>query len=966
MNKKTICILIALLLVCCLVFALAACATEEPNNGTEQGGDNGNGGNSGQTGDNTNPGGDNGNSGGNGGSGTGNSGDNSGGNGGNASPVSANLTPRYNISFYTGEADTQASQVEKVLGIVEGTALAAYMPEDPARPRYNFGGWYLDPDYQQVFDFATATMPKKNLCVYAKWDPAVSSDAIAQYEADLAANTQDGHLYIHYYRRTNTPESYEPLNLWIWPYQQTGVEWDWVRDANGNIVVDEMAGAYCDFDLTVRYDNAGDEKTEQMQFLVDSVLGTHYTAGAIRDKANYKNERVGFLIVYESSKNEQGHWRSDGNADHLFYIQDALWDNNSLHIFCTQDYVSEFSYHLGAQSTLVDPYEGDDGSHVSKANVNSSQYIKAEYGTNLTDTVSGVGYQIMVASFADSDDDGLGDIRGIINHLDYLRNTLHVDVLWLTPIQLSDSYHGYDIIDYKVVDPKFGSLADYKELLEACHERGMRVIMDLVLNHTSTNNVWFQKSTKLVVENGVDYRDFYQWRNWQQAEASGAPLSDNWYKYSEYAYSYYGKFSPSMPELNYDNQATRDAIVDVAKYWLGLGVDGFRIDAVKHIYMADEVEQSPGDIVIADYDEVSNTDYSSNLTKNLNFFTYFANEIKSEYRNCYLVGENFDGHAYNVAPYYTAYDGMLDFYMYYNLGELATYPGKAGQLAGGATGTDGSLPKSPEGNNNNQKLREGEWDYEALLGVQSAYSKDGIAGVIGGSGNGTVMGSLFTSNHDIARLVNNCVRVYTAPDKWTAQQIDAGNAEFAKTYALSIIRTMMTLPGISWVYYGDELGMSSNFAAGENKDSPHADRQFRQPYKWTTNADGDSAITHYSISGAKTYSVEWDAYNATLPGVTEQLADDKSFLNEVIKWTKLKSTDPVLRYGDYHYWQIDSVLFSYTRSYNGVTYKVITNYNTYDYMLNGSILGGCTYVAGSPGASLTYLPPGGTIVAKVG
>ena len=941
--------MIVLLLACCLVFALAACSTnpEEPNQPQNTGDNN-----------NTNtPGGDNsGTENGNGGNGS-NTGES--GNSGSVSPVSVDMTPRYNISFYTGEASTQATKVEKILGITAGQVLTA--PEDPSRPRYAFGGWYRDPDCTQVFDFATEKMPADNLCLYAKWDPAVSDDAVAQYEEDLLQSSAEGHLYIHYYRFDNDPVSYNRYDLWVWPKPATGRVFDWQRDANGNVIVDDLVGATCDIDLTKKYTDAGEEGQELLQFLKDSAIGANYKAGDINDEANYTDVEIGFLVVLKESREWGTHWTSDG-GNQYFVMKKALWSNGSLHLFCTQDNVGSFVHRLSEQQTFVNPYENDDGLHVSKSDVNSSAKLTVQYGTNLTDTVSGVGYQIMVASFADSDGDGYGDIRGIINHLDYLRNTLHVDVLWLTPIQLSDSYHGYDIIDYKAVDPKFGTLDDYKELLAACRERNMKVIMDLVLNHTSTNNVWFQKSAKLVVEDGIDYRDFYQWRNHKKE----TNLSSNWYQYSEYDYSYYGKFSPSMPELNYDNQATRDAIVDVAKYWLSIGVDGFRIDAVKHIYMADEVNQSPGDIIIADKDEASGVDYSSNLTKNLNFFTYFANEVKAEFRNCYLVGENFDGHAYNVAPYYTAYDGMLDFYMYYNLGELATYPGNAGMLAGSATGTEGSLPKDPNGNSIT-KLREGEWDYESILGVQSAYAMYGIDGVVGGSGNNTVMGSIFSSNHDIARLVNNCVRVYQGKD-WTAGTVSSQNADTAKAYALAILRTMMTLPGISWVYYGDELGMSSNFGVGETKDSPHADRQFRQPFKWTTanyDSGGATDIAHYSISGDKTYKVEWDSYNATLPGVTEQLADSNSFLNEVAKWTTLKSTDEVLRYGDYKYWQLNSVLFSFTRTYKGVTYKVITNFNTYDYMLNGSILGGTTLVAASPGASLTYLPPCGTVVARV-
>ena len=874
-------------------------------------------------------------------------------------------TAQYHISFYTGEG---ASQVAKMTGLTAGQTIAA--PEDPSLARHTFDGWYTDyGTFQNKYEFDK--MPSQNLVLYAKWLSNIGDDALAEYEAELKKESVEGHFYLHYMRFNNTPEDYEPLNLWVWPYQQTGRVFDWLRDEEGKVIVDDIAGATCDVDLTAIYTDAGKEEDETMQFLIDAVAGSNYQAGAINNESNYMNPRLGFLIVYKDSKDSGTHWRSDGNADQLFNLKDALWDNGSVHVFCVQDNVMDFVYHITEQAEIVNPYENDDGTHVSVSNVDSSQILKVQYGTSLGDSVTGVGYQIMVSSFADSDGDGMGDIRGIIQNLDYIR-ALNVDVLWLTPIQLSDSYHGYDIIDYKAVDPKFGTLDDYKELLTLCHELGIKVIMDLVLNHTSTNNVWFQKSTKLVVEDGIDYRNFYQWRYKTDPilRTANGELNPNWYQYSEYDYYYYGKFSPSMPELNYDNQATRDAIADVAKYWLsvlgdGKGVDGFRIDAVKHIYMADEADAKAGDIIIADYDEATETDYSSNLTKNINFFTWLADTIKAEYPNTYLVGENFDGHAYNVAPYYTAFDGMLDFYMYYNMGDLAAMMGNPAYLAGGNTSSEGSLPKGT----NTDKLRTGEWDYEAVLGTEMAYSDQGLASGKG-SGNNTVIDSIFTSNHDILRLVN-----YIAQSN--SNVMSASNAAEVNKYAKAVIAAEMLLPGISWIYYGDELGMSSNFGAGESEKSPHADRQYRQPFKWTTkdyDEGGSHFITHFSISGDKTFKVEWDNYNETLAGVSEQSADTGSFLNTVRYWTHLKSTDDVIRYGSYAYKPVvwdgghgatASMLFAFTRTYNGTTYWCITNFDRSDYILNNIFASGDTLVAATSGASMTSLPGGATIVVKI-
>jgi len=872
---------------------------------------------------------------------------------------------KYKITFVTGNGSAVSAITAKA-----GEKITK--PADPRWARHTFKGWFTDETFLNAYVFTV--MPAENITLYAKWEENATSEDIAAYEAALAESSEEGRFYLHYLRFNNDPSEYEQMKLWVWPYQQTGRWFDWDRDEQGNIILDDIAGATCEVDMTVRYTDAGKAQTETMQFLVDAAVGANYKAGDIKNADNYKNPKMGFLIVYTASVGVAGaHWRSDGNADQIIKIEDALWENGSLHVFCVQDNVADHVYHLADQQEIVNPYENDDGTHVSTSNVNSSETLKVNDPTSLLDTLSGVGYQVMVSSFADSDGDGMGDIKGITENLDYLES-LNVNVLWLTPIQLSDSYHGYDIIDYKEVDPKFGTLDDYKELLTKCHEKGIKVIMDLVLNHTSTNNVWFQKSVKMVVEDGIDYRNFYQWRN-HTAET----LSDAWYPYSEYDYSYYAKFSPSMPELNYDNKDTRDAIVDVAKYWMGIlgdgkgGVDGFRIDAVKHIYMEDESVNADGDIIISDYDTKTKTDYSSNLTKNINFFTYLINQVKAKYPNAYFVGENFDGHAYNVAPYYAAYDGMLDFYMYYQFGQIAENNSLAANVAGASTDSTNS---KPTGRNANALLG-GQWDYEAVLAAQQSYRANGIASG-SGSGDKTVMGSMFTSNHDIPRLVNNVLGKMGANSVWAAGTISASNKATAEKYALATISTMMTMPGISFIYYGDELGMGSNYADGENENSPHADRSSRQPFKWTKadyDEGGSKYITHFSISGDTTLPVEWDSYNKTVDGVVEQQAANNSFLKTVRFWTNLKANDEVLRYGDYAYYDGYAKagwgdgakpLFTFTRTYNGVKYLVVTNFSAYDYSNLKSVMPStATLVAVSGGGTLDVLPSGGTLVAKI-
>lgn len=856
------------------------------------------------------------------------------------------LVARYNIYFYTGP---QATQIETMTGIKAGESITA--PNDPEYVRHNFLGWYTDyGTFNEPFVFDK--MPDHNLVLYANWESAIDDNELQAYEDMLDETSENGHLYIHYLRFDNNPDAYAKMSLWIWPKAYTGRTFNWEKDEFGNVIVDPIGGAVCDVDMTQFYTGAGNDEKETLQFFIDGAYGSGYEPSFMKDSSKHLDPDIGFLIVYDESKNSGTHWTSDG-GNQYFNIVKAVRDNGSIHVFATQDNVGDFVFNITEKGEIDNPYENDDGTHVSLSNVNSSVELSATKDpTNLFDTVTGVGYQIMVASFADSDGDGYGDIRGIIENIDYLES-LNVDVLWLTPIQLSDSYHGYDIIDYCAVDPKFGTLDDYKELLTLCHTKGMKVIMDLVLNHTSINNVWFQKSAKMKVEDGIDYRSFYHWKN-HETES----LSQSWYQYSEYSYSYYAKFASGMPELNYDYQPTRDAILGVAEFWMTLlgeheGVDGFRIDAVKHIYMLDEVTPKSTDIVIKDFDTATNTDYSSNVTKNLNFFCWLIDGVKAINPNAYMVGENFDGHAYNVAPYYKAFDGMLDFYMYYNLGQVAGHMGWASGLAGENNSASASSGSQPTGVNTN-KLYGGNWNYNDVLKTQQKYGNQ-------------VIGSLFSSNHDLPRLMNNVAGTMNGSD-WVAGKISSSNSKQMQQRALSVISAIMTLPGIGWIYYGDELGMSSNYDTGESKTSPHVDRQYRQPFKWTTNASGSKYITNFSISGDKTYYVKWDTYNATLPGVKEQKAQSGSFLNEVMKWTKLKSEDPVIRYGDYGYKKFggNGDMMGFTRSYNGKTYWVVVNFGTSDYQNAQNQFGsGAKLICASQGSSLNYIAVGGTVVVQI-
>jgi glycosidase len=195
-----------------------------------------------------------------------------------------------------------------------------------------------------------------------------------------------------------------------------------------------------------------------------------------------------------------------------------------------------------------------------------------------------VFYEVFVRSFADSDGDGVGDLRGLIDHLDYLNDgdpttsgDLGVTGIWLMPVAEAASYHGYDVVDYEAVERDYGTAADFRDLILAAHARGIAVVVDLILNHTSAQHPWFQDSR----DKGSAHADWYIWSDTDPGYAGpqGQPV---WYPDGDRVY--YAQFWEGMPDLNLDSPEVTAALDYVARFWLqDLGVDGFRLDAIKHL-----------------------------------------------------------------------------------------------------------------------------------------------------------------------------------------------------------------------------------------------------------------------------------------------------------------------------------------------------------------------------------------------
>ena len=241
-------------------------------------------------------------------------------------------------------------------------------------------------------------------------------------------------------------------------------------------------------------------------------------------------------------------------------------------------------------------------------------------------------YQIFVGSFSDSNRDGIGDIRGIIDRFDYLNDgnmnsetSLGVQGIWLSPIFTSPSYHKYDAKDYYKLDWRFGTEEDLKELVELCHSRNVKLILDLAINHTSSQHEWFLqfKQARMNGDTENSYYDYYSCVT--TAEKVGGRTYqkiagvDCWFECN---------FSGEMPELNFDNPEVRQAMVDVAKHYLDLGVDGFRFDAVKYIYYGDTAQS-------------------------VAFWQWYMEELKKINPDVYCVGECWDGET-EILNYYSA------------------------------------------------------------------------------------------------------------------------------------------------------------------------------------------------------------------------------------------------------------------------------------------------------------------------
>ena len=234
-----------------------------------------------------------------------------------------------------------------------------------------------------------------------------------------------------------------------------------------------------------------------------------------------------------------------------------------------------------------------------------------------------VFYEIFVGSFSDADGDGTGDLKGVLKRLDYLNDgnpssgeSLGIEGIWLTPVFASPSYHKYDVTDYYAVDPAFGTEADLIDLIAACHDRGIKLILDLPINHTGKDCRWYKNflNAQLMQNPENEYYDFYSFL----PAGEKAPGGRHFMKANGGRIQVEANFSDSMPELNFDSPRVREEVLSVAKHYLEMGIDGFRFDAAKYLYLGEDA-------------------------KNEDFWRWYVGELKALRPDVYTVAEVWDG-----------------------------------------------------------------------------------------------------------------------------------------------------------------------------------------------------------------------------------------------------------------------------------------------------------------------------------
>lgn len=493
-------------------------------------------------------------------------------------------------------------------------------------------------------------------------------------------------------------------------------------------------------------------------------------------------------------------------------------------------------------------------------------------------------YQIYPRSFKDSDGDGVGDLRGIINKLDYIKS-LGVNMVWINPIYASpNADNGYDISDYRAIQREFGTNEDFDELLKGLHDRDIKFVMDLVVNHSSDEHEWFKQSRS---SRDNPYRDYYHWWPAEKGKPNYRwsffdPKGEAW-KYDSLTDAYYlHYFAQKQPDLNWENPKVRQEVYDIMKYWADKGVDGFRLDAFQ--FISKDLDFPP----LPDGYEKEVIKYYGMGPKIHPYIKEMYDQVLSKY-DVFAVSEG-AGSSFEDAHALVDKDrNELQMAYHFEAGDMVR------DLSGYTLETF--------------KEVHSRWD--------SAFAEKGWL-------------SVFLANHDKARMVNR----FGNP----SPQFRAPSTKMLNTFILS-------MRGTPYCYYGDELGMTNiNFDSIEQ----YQDIAAINGYEKVKSEGGDldqymAELKFLSRDNGRT-PMQWDdtenagftTGNPWLPvnsnyreiNVEVQQNESNSCLSHFKEMIDLRLKTPALIYGAYEMVEPNhETVYAYTRSYNDQQYLVVLNFS---------------------------------------
>ena len=514
-----------------------------------------------------------------------------------------------------------------------------------------------------------------------------------------------------------------------------------------------------------------------------------------------------------------------------------------------------------------------------------------------------VVYQIYPRSFMDSNGDGIGDINGITEKLEYLQE-LGIDVIWLSPVyQSPNDDNGYDISDYQAIMEEFGTMEDYDRMLARAHELGIKIMMDLVVNHTSDEHAWFVESRKSVDN---PYRDFYIWRKGKDGKEPnnwGSCFSGSAWKYDPQTDMYFlHLFSKKQPDLNWDNPKVRDRVFDMMNWWCEKGIDGFRMDVISLISKPEGLPDGiPGETGYAD-SGCANGPHVHEYLKEMN------RKVLSHY-DLITVGEA-AGVTLEEAKKYANADGS-------ELNMVFQFE----HIGGG-----------PEADNHY-----GKWDSHKMpLPVWKKILSRWQTGLEGKAWN-----SLFLSNHDQPRSVS-----------WFGNDSE----QYREISAKMLGTCLHMMQGTPYVYQGEELGMCNAYF---DQLEDYRDIESLNAYKELTETCGvsheemmgylkrisrDNARTPMqwddSANAGFTTGTPWIKVNSNYKTVNakQQTTDPDSVFSYYKELIRLRHENDIIVYGEYELLEPQNEeLFIYTRSWNNEQLMVLCNFTEKDIVIPAAV-----------------------------